>query len=61
MFLDFFSATDDAYRMPMDTAPGLPKIPCHPISARDAEKFLRYNGIWFLYVVMRFTGYFEFS
>ncbi|XP_065051514.1 N-acetylated-alpha-linked acidic dipeptidase 2-like [Rhopilema esculentum] len=37
-------STDDAYRMPMDTAPGLPKIPCHPISARDAEKFLSKMG-----------------
>ena len=36
--------SDDAYRLPIETAPGLPKIPSHPISARDAKQFLRY---WF--------------
>jgi len=37
-------STDDAYRLPKATAPGLPKIPCHPISARDAKQFLSKLG-----------------
>eukprot|EP00794_Sanderia_malayensis_P017340 gene17340-19071_t len=33
-------SSDGAYRLPVDKAPGMPKIPCHPISAKDAYHFM---------------------